>query len=115
MKLVFSKARSFKQLLAMYATTKRDFYFRIRNRDKADSTVLKFVYMPYVKKDRRLYSPCKKTYDKYCDMCRQNGITALSSWQFKRQMQLLGFVYQKSCRFGGTVTTAYKNIGLVKH
>lgn len=114
MKRVFSKARSSKQLLAMYATNTKDFYFRIRNRDKADVTVLKFVYMPYVKKDMRLYSPCKKTYDKYCDMCRQNDITALSSWQFKRQMQLMGFVYQTRHRFGRHVTTAYKNLRLVR-
>lgn len=113
--LTHHRPRSFKKSLAYYLSESgKDYYFRIRNRNKADKTVLNFVYSPCVKKDRRMYSPCKKTYMKYCKTCQLNGTTPLSSWQFKRQMQLLGFVYQKRHRFHGTVTTAYKNIGLIR-
>lgn len=108
------RPRTFKQLLAfMIADSKKDYYFRIRNRSKADETVLKFVYSPLVHKDRRAYSACKTTYQRYCETCRQGNMKPLSSWKFKKQMQLLGFVYQKHHRFyGDVVTTAYKNIGL---
>lgn len=109
------RPRTFNQLLAfIIADSKKDYYFRIRNRNKADETVLKFVYSPLVHKDRRAYSACKPTYKRYCETCRQGNMKPLSSWKFKKQMQLLGFVYQKHHRFyGNVVTTAYKNIGLL--
>lgn len=102
------------KLEKLLAPSIKDNYFRIRNRGKADKTALQFVYSSYVRKDRRIYSPCKKTYDKYCSFCQQNSLVPLSSWQFKRQMQLMGFVYQTRHRFGKHVTTAYKNIELVR-
>lgn len=112
------KPRTYRQLLAyVLEEGKKDYYFRIRNKSKADKTVLKFIYSPLVRKDRRLYSACSTTYRQYYDLCRQEKMKPLSSWQFKKQMQLLGFVYQKHHRFyagyyGNKVTTAYKNIGL---
>lgn len=108
--------RSLAQLLAMSNENKKDYYFRVRNKDKADQTVVKFVFSPNVVKDRRSYVRCKLAYEKYKDFCLANKLEPLSSWQFKRNMQLLGFVYQKHHRFyagyyQNKVTTAYKNIG----
>ncbi len=96
---------------------KKDNYFRIRNRDKADVSVIDFVYSPSVIKNRRLYTPCAKAYQHYLEYCSQLGITPLGNRQFKKNMQLLGFVYQKHHRFyagyyQNKVTTAYKNIGI---
>lgn len=110
--------RSLAQLLTMSNENKKDYYFRVRNKDKADPTVIKFVYSPNVVKDRRCYVRCKLAYERYKDFCLANKLEPLSSWQFKKNMQVLGFVYQKHHRFyagyyQNEVTTAYKNIGLV--
>lgn len=96
---------------------KKDNYFRIRNRDQADENVVKFVYSPNVVKNRRLYAPCASVYQRYMEYCDQQGIEPLNNRQFKKNMQLLGFVYQKHHRFyagyyQNKVTTAYKNIGI---
>ncbi len=96
---------------------KKDNYFRIRNRDQAEASVVKFVYSPNVIKNRRLYAPCARVYQHYTEYCNQQGITPLGNRQFKKNMQLLGFVYQKHHRFyagyyQNKVTTAYKNIGI---
>ena len=108
--------RSLAQLLTMNNENKKDYYFRVRNKDKADPTVVKFVFSPNVVKDRRSYVRCKLAYERYKDFCLANKLEPLSSWQFKRNMQLLGFVYQKHHRFyagyyQNKVTTAFKNIG----
>lgn len=107
-----------KSLEQLVAEHKKDYHFRVRNKDQVNKTVISFVYSDQVKKDRRLYSACRVVYDRYKDYCRQQGMEPLSSWQFKRNMELLGFVYQKHHRFyagyySNKVTTAYKNIGLV--
>lgn len=98
---------------------KKDNYFRIRNRDKADASVVKFVYSPNVIKNRQLYCACSNAYQHYIEFCNQQNIEALNNRQFKKNMQLLGFVYQKHHRFYAgysqdKVTTAYKNIGIRK-
>lgn len=108
-----------RNLAQWMAESKRDYHFRVRNKDKADHTVISFVFSPSVQKDRRLYSACKVIYTHYLDYCWQQGLEPLSNREFKRNMQLLGFVYQKHHRFyagyySNKVTTAYKNIGIVK-
>lgn len=110
--------RSLAQLLAMSEENKKDHYFRVRNKDKADPTVVNFVFSDNIKKDRRLYVASRVIYNHYLDYCYQQDLTPLSNRQFKHNMELLGFVYQKHHRFyagyyGNKVTTAYKNIGLV--
>ena len=110
---------SLAQLLAMSKENKKDHYFRVRNKDKADPTVVSFVFSDNVKKDRRLYVASRVIYNHYLDYCYQQDLTPLNNSQFKRNMELLGFVYQKHHRFyvgyyGNKVTTAYKNIGIVK-
>ena len=107
-----------RSLAQMMAESKTDYHFRVRNKDQADKSVAGFVYSDQVKKDRRLYSPCRQTYEYYKDYCNQQGLEPLTNRQFKRNMELLGFVYQKHHRFyagyySNKVTTAYKNIGLV--
>ena len=112
------------RLLAKFFTQtpayeRKDYYFRVRNKAKANQSVLALVYSPMVRKDRRLYTSCKELYGLYCKTCHEKDVPPLSSWQFKKQMQLLGFVYQRCHRFYGRhkskVTTAYKNIGIVRH
>lgn len=100
------------------AESKKDYHFRVRNKEQADKTVISFVYSDQVKKDRRFYSACRVVYDRYKEYCNQQGLEPLTNRQFKRNMELLGFVYQKHHRFyagyySNKVTTAYKNIGLV--
>ncbi len=100
------------------AESKKDYHFRARHKDQADKTVVSFVYSDQVKKDRRLYCACRVLYDHYQEYCQQQELTPLSNRQFKHNIELLGFVYQKHHRFyagyyGNKVTTAYKNIGLV--
>lgn len=107
-----------RNLAQWMATSKKDYHFRVRHKDQAEKTVVSFVYSDQVKKDRRLYSPCRQTYEYYKDYCNQQGLEPLTNRQFKRNMELLGFVYQKHHRFyagyySNKVTTAYKNIGLV--
>lgn len=105
-----------KRDLAYYMNeSKKDYHFRVRNKDKADNTVVKFVFSPTVDKDRRCYCPCKIAYKRYEEYCKQQELEPLSSRQFKKNMELLGFVYQKHHRFyagyhSNKVTTAYKNI-----
>lgn len=112
---VFSK----RSLAQWMAESKKDYHFRVRNKDKADPTVVSFVFSDGMKKDRRFYCACRVLYDHYKEYCQQQAITPLSNRQFKHNMELLGFVYQKHHRFyvgyyGNKVTTAYKNIGIVK-
>lgn len=107
-----------RSLLDLLAESKKDYHFRVRNKDQADKTVVSFVYSDLVKKDRRLYCACRAAYKAYCDYCQQQGMEPLTNRQFKHNMELLGFVYQKHHRFyagyyGNKVTTAYKNIGLL--
>ena len=109
---VFTK----RNLAQWMADSKKDYHFRVRNKDKADPTVVSFVFSDEVRKDRRLYCACRVLYE----YCQQQELTPLSNRQFKANMELLGFVYQKHHRFYAgyyqdKVTTAYKNIGLVKH
>lgn len=105
-----------KRNLAYYmAESKKDYHFRVRHKDQANKTVVSFVMSPTVVKDRRLYCPCKIAYERYKKYCKQQELEPLSSWQFKKNMELLGFVYQKHHRFyagyrRNKVTTAYKNI-----
>lgn len=105
-----------KRNLAYYiAESKKDYHFRVRHKDQANKTVVNFVMLPIVAKDRRLYCPCKIVYERYKKYCEQQDLEPLSSWQFKKNMELLGFVYQKHHRFyvgyhSNKVTTAYKNI-----
>ena len=110
---------SLAKLLAMSEENKKDHYFRVRNKDKADPTVVSFVFSDNVKKDRRLYVASRVIYTHYLDYCYQQDLTPLNNSQFKRNMELLGFVYQKHHRFyagyyQNKVTTAYKNIGVIK-
>lgn len=111
------KRRSLAQWMA---DSKKDYHFRVRNKDKAAPTVVSFVFSDQVKKDRRLYCACRVLYERYLEYCQRQELEPLSSRQFKANMELLGFVYQKHHRFYAgyyqdKVTTAYKNIGLVKH
>lgn len=111
---VFSR----RSLAQMMAESKKDYYFRVRNKDQADKTVISFVYSDQVKKDRRFYSACRVVYDRYKEYCNQQGLEPLTNRQFKCNMELLGFVYQKHRRFyagyySNKVTTAYKNIGIM--
>ena len=98
------------------AESKKDYHFRVRNKDKAEPTVVSFVFSDEVRKDRRLYCACRVLYEHYQEYCQQQELTPLSNRQFKTSMELLGFVYQKHHRFYAgyyqdKVTTAYKNIG----
>lgn len=109
------KQRSLAQWMA---DSKKDYHFRVRNKDEADPTVVSFVFSDEVRKDRRLYCACRVLYKHYQEYCQQQELTPLSNRQFKANMELLGFVYQKHHRFyagyrGNRITTAYKNIGLV--
>lgn len=109
-----------RSLAQWMAESKKDYHFRVRNKDKADPTVVSFVFSDEVRKDRRLYCACRVLYEHYQEYCQQQELTPLSNRQFKVNMELLGFVYQKHHRFYAgyyqdKVTTAYKNIGLVKH
>lgn len=107
-----------KQSLARWVLeSEKDYSFKIHNKDQADQSVVSFVQSDYVIIDQRLYGPCRDVYDHYKEYCNQQELEPLGSWQFKRNMELLGFVYQKHHRFyvgyyGNKVTTAYKNIGL---
>lgn len=112
---VFSK-RSLSQWMA---ESKKDYHFRVKNKDKADPTVVSFVFSDNIQKDRRLYTACRTAYNHYLDYCHHESLTPLNNHNFKRNMELLGFVYQKHHRFyagyyGNKVTTAYKNIGIIK-
>ena len=107
-----------RSLMDWMAESKKDYYFRVRNKDKADASVINFVFSDKVKKDRRLYCPSASLYAKYQEYCQQQGTTPLNNREFKKNMQLLGFVYQKHHRFyagyyQNKVTTAYKNIVVV--
>ena len=107
-----------RSLMDWMAEGKKDYYFRVRNKDKADASVIDFVFSDVVKKDRRLYCPSASLYAKYQEYCQHQSIAPLNNREFKKNMQLLGFVYQKHHRFyagyySNKVTTAYKNIGLV--
>ena len=98
---VFSK----RSLAQWMAESKKDYHFRVKNKDKADPTVVS--------------TACRVLYNYYEEYCQQQAITPLSNRQFKQNMELLGFVYQKHRRFyvgyyGNKVTTAYKNIGIFK-
>lgn len=106
-------------LAEMMAESKKDYHFRVRNKSQAVPTVVSFVFSDRVNKDRRLYCACRVLYDSYRDYCRQQGLEPLNNRQFKRNMELMGFAYQKHKRFyagyyQNKVTTAYKNIGLVR-
>lgn len=108
-----------KNLAQLMAESENDYHFRVRNKDQADKTVVGFVYSDHVRKDRRYYCACRVLYDRYKEHCKQQGLVPLTNRQFKYNMELLGFVYQKHRRFyagyySNKVTTAYKNIGLVK-
>ena len=107
-----------RNLAQWMAASKKDYHFRVRHKDQAEKTVVSFVYSDQVKKDRRFYSACRVVYDRYKKYCQQQGLEPLSSRQFKHNMELLGFVYQKHHRFyagyySNKVTTAYKNIGIM--
>ena len=107
-----------RNLAQWMATSKKDYHFRVRHKDQAEKTVVSFVYSDQVKKDRRLYCACRVLYDHYKEYCQQQELTPLSNRQFKHNMELLGFVYQKHHRFyagyySNKVTTAYKNIGIM--
>lgn len=104
-------------LAQLLEESRKDYHFRVRNKDQADPAVVSFVFSDQVQKDRRLYSPCRAVFDRYQEYCQQQGLDPLSNRQFKKNMELLGFVYQKHHRFyagyyRSKVTTAYKNIGL---
>lgn len=106
-----------RSLMDWMAESKKDYYFRVRNKDKADASVINFVFSDKVKKDRRLYCSSAILYQTYVEYCQQQGTAPLNNREFKKNMQLLGFVYQKHHRFyagyyQNKVTTAYKNIGI---
>ena len=112
---VFSK----RSLAQWMAESKKDYHFRVRNKDQAETSVVKFVFSENINKDRRLYTACRTAYNCYLDYCYRQALTPLTNRQFKKNMELLGFVYQKHHRFyagyyGNKVTTAYKNIGIIK-
>ncbi|MCC4398948.1 hypothetical protein LMC10_02430 [Limosilactobacillus reuteri] len=93
----------------------KDSSFRVRNKDKGHPTVLAYVYSDRVYKDRQAYVPCMALYHDYQAYCKEQSLKPLSSWQFKRNMQVLGFVWQRCHSFyrgygSYYVTTAYKNI-----
>lgn len=95
----------------------KDTYYRVRNKDKGEPSVLSYVYSNWVIKDRRFYAPCSNVYRNYKEYCNENKLTPLSSWQFKRNMQILGFVWSRCHGFYAgygkqRVTTAFKNIAL---
>ena len=107
-----------RNLAQWMAESKKDYHFRVRHKDQAEKTVVSFVFSDQVNKDRRAYSPCRAAYDRYKEYCNQQGLDPLTNRQFKYNMELLGFVYQKHHRFyagyySNKVTTAYKNIGLM--
>ena len=111
-----------RSLAQWMADSKKDYHFRVRNKNKnkAEPTVVSFVFSDGVKKDRRLYCACRVLYEHYQEYCRQQELKPLSNRQFKTNMELMGFVYQKHHRFYAgyyqdKVTTEYKNIGLVNH
>lgn len=109
-----------KRTLAQWMTeSKKDYHFRVRNKEQAETSVVKFVFSDNIQKDRRLYTACRTAYNHYLDYCHHESLTPLNNHNFKRNMELLGFVYQKHHRFyvgyyGNKVTTAYKNIGIIK-
>lgn len=107
-----------RSLMDLYEESKKDYRFTPCNQDKANSTVVSFIRSDQVKIDRRLFSACRATYQRYRAYCKQQQLTAVSSWQFKHNMELLGFAYQKHHRFyagyhSNKVTTAFANIGLL--
>lgn len=91
--------------------THPDYHFSMRNQEKSDKSVIDFINAK-CKKDRRLYTPSKKLCEAYKVYCDEIDVTPLSSWQFKRNMQILGFVYVPKKRFYNRVTTGFKNVGL---
>ena len=107
-----------RSLAQWMADSKKDYHFRVRNKNKAEPTIVSFVFSDGVNKDRRLYCACRVAYDHYREYCQQQKLTPLSNRQFKANLELLGFVYQKHHRFyagyrSNRVSTSYKNIGLV--
>lgn len=72
-----------RNLAQWIAASKKDYHFRVRHKDQAEKTVVSFVYSDQVKKDRRLYSPCRQTYEYYKDYCNQQGLEPLTNRQFK--------------------------------
>lgn len=93
------------------AMTYSDYHFSMCNQDKADKNVIDFINAK-CKKDRRFYTPSRRLYEAYKVYCDEIDVKALSSWQFKRNMQILGFVYVPKKRFYNRVTTGFKNVGL---
>lgn len=112
--LIHSRGLNMNKLLRKYldqATTYHDYHFSMRNQEKADKGVIDFINAK-CNKDRRLYTPSKRLYEAYKVYCDEIDVTPLSSWQFKRNMQILGFVYVPKKRFYNQVTTGFKNVGL---
>ncbi len=103
----------------LYEQSKKDFSFNIINEEQAETTVLLFVYSPLVKWDTRFYSGSAYLYKTYKKWCNGKRLKPISSWQFKQNIELLGFPYLKHHRFyagyhKNKVTTAFKNIGVMK-
>ena len=61
------KRRSLAQWMA---GSKKDYHFRVRNKDKAEPTVVSFVFSDEVRKDRRLYCACRVLYEHYQEYCQ---------------------------------------------
>lgn len=92
-------------------TTQHDYHFSMCNQEKSDKSVINFINAK-CKKDRRFYTPSKRLYEEYKVYCDEIDVKVLSSWQFKRNMQILGFVHVPRKRFYNRVTTGFKNVGL---
>lgn len=94
-----------------------DYSFKTINEDKAEPTIVSFVNSPLILLDTRFYASSAQLYRTYKNWCKCQNNKPVSSWQFKHNMQLLGFPYLKSKRFycgyyKYRVTTAFKNIGV---
>lgn len=94
-----------------------DTTFHIRNQDKAEPTVLNYLNSNRVCLDTVLYCPCAALYSDYRSYCQNHSLIPLSSWQFKRNMELLGFTWIRCKGFYRgygkyTITTAFKNVAL---
>lgn len=115
----YMKQHSLAELLDSYLHPK-DYSFKVHNTEQADKSVIDFISSPMVLKDIRVYTASATAYKSYKQWCYQEGIKPVSSWAFKRNLQLLGFVYLKHKRFyagyyGNKVTTAFKYLGIKAH
>lgn len=72
-----------RSLMDWMAESKKDYHFRVRNKNKADTSVITFAFSDKIKKDRRLYCASALLYANYQEFCQQQGTTPLNNHEFK--------------------------------